>query len=254
MINSPGIYKITNKVNGKFYIGQSSNIASRFQVHKSLLSRGKSHNPHLQSSWNKYGKDSFLFEVLCLVDTNNLDLYEQILVDGLHPHYNIRKECKSNRGMNHTEGTKEKIRNSQIGKFVSEETKKLISAKGKGRKLSAEAKDKLVKFEPGHTINLGRVQSEEEKTRRAKSLRQFWSDKVKLVTQSTKDKLSQSLKAYYSAGRPNPNAKLTKEQVIEIRDEYNQTQCTFASLGRKYNMSPTTISYICSGKLWGHIK
>lgn len=59
-----GIYKIKNKENGKVYIGSSKNIENRWKQHKTLLRCGKHHSQHLQYSWNKYGSDCFLFEVI----------------------------------------------------------------------------------------------------------------------------------------------------------------------------------------------
>ena len=51
-----GIYKITNKINNKSYIGQSNNIYRRFSEHKSPLYR--SHYI------DKYGIDNFLLILL----------------------------------------------------------------------------------------------------------------------------------------------------------------------------------------------
>lgn len=59
-----GIYKIVNIVNKKVYIGKASNIDSRFRSHKSYLRRNTHYNNHLQRSWNKYGENSFKFEVI----------------------------------------------------------------------------------------------------------------------------------------------------------------------------------------------
>ena len=53
MISTIGIYKIINKVNGKYYVGSSLNINKRWSVHKSALSKNKHHNDHLQNAWNK---------------------------------------------------------------------------------------------------------------------------------------------------------------------------------------------------------
>lgn len=54
-----GIYKITNKINGKSYIGQSINIKNRWYVHKAT----KDDYP-IHRAIQKYGKDNFYWEVL----------------------------------------------------------------------------------------------------------------------------------------------------------------------------------------------
>jgi len=59
-----GIYKITNSDNGKVYIGQSVNVFKRVNIHRTNLRRGVHGNNHLQLSWNKYGEDSFQFEIV----------------------------------------------------------------------------------------------------------------------------------------------------------------------------------------------
>jgi group I intron endonuclease len=59
-----GIYKITNLVNGKIYIGSSVDVMSRWANHRSTLRRGKHKNPHLQSAWLKYGENNFRFDVV----------------------------------------------------------------------------------------------------------------------------------------------------------------------------------------------
>lgn len=45
-----GIYKITNVVNNKIYIGSACNIMQRFSNHKSSLRKGKHHSIYLQRS------------------------------------------------------------------------------------------------------------------------------------------------------------------------------------------------------------
>ena len=59
-----GIYKITNTINKKIYIGSSVNILNRVRQHKYKLKAGIHCNNYLQASFNKYGKDSFLFEII----------------------------------------------------------------------------------------------------------------------------------------------------------------------------------------------
>lgn len=77
-----GIYKITNIINNKVYIGQSIDIERRIKEHIRGLNGGYAHNPHFQNSWNKYGEDNFKFEVLEVVDdTNKLDDLEIYYID-----------------------------------------------------------------------------------------------------------------------------------------------------------------------------
>lgn len=61
---SGGIYKITNRVNGRFYIGRALNIEARWEAHRSKLRTGKHLNRLMQEDCNKYGLPSFVFEVL----------------------------------------------------------------------------------------------------------------------------------------------------------------------------------------------
>lgn len=65
-----GIYKITNKINGKFYIGQSNNINRRFQEH---ITKGQLSRIPLDIAIQKYGKENFLYETLeeCSIDQLN---------------------------------------------------------------------------------------------------------------------------------------------------------------------------------------
>lgn len=64
ILSEQGVYKITNIVTGKYYIGSSKNVRARFYGHLSQLKNNKHHNKHLQSSFNTYGETVFVFEVL----------------------------------------------------------------------------------------------------------------------------------------------------------------------------------------------
>ena len=68
-----GIYKIENKVNGKVYIGQSIDIKTRWKCHISYLNNNTHNNKHLQSAWDKYGKENFSFNVVEECDVEDLN-------------------------------------------------------------------------------------------------------------------------------------------------------------------------------------
>jgi hypothetical protein len=60
-----GIYSITNTINGKKYIGRSKCIYKRWERHRTTLKNNKDAvNRYLQNAYNKYGKDSFEFEII----------------------------------------------------------------------------------------------------------------------------------------------------------------------------------------------
>lgn len=59
-----GIYKITNIVNNKCYIGSSINIESRKYKHFWMLSKNTHDNLYLQNSFNKHGYGNFVFDVI----------------------------------------------------------------------------------------------------------------------------------------------------------------------------------------------
>lgn len=61
-----GIYKITNIINKKIYIGQSINIEQRWKQHQTrpFQNRQNDKNNYLYKAIRKYGLNNFLFEVI----------------------------------------------------------------------------------------------------------------------------------------------------------------------------------------------
>lgn len=126
-----GIYIIKNTLNGKCYIGQAKSIGDRWYTHKSSLSRGKHHSRYLQASWNKYGQDAFVFQVLEYVklDKELLTQKEQYWINKLKPAYNLAPAAGSSLGIKHpprTEEFKERMRIRKLGFKHSKETIELL--------------------------------------------------------------------------------------------------------------------------------
>lgn len=65
-----GIYKITNNINGKIYIGQSNNIQRRFSEHKT---KGRTSRIPVDQDIKKYGEENFSFEIIeeCSIEELN---------------------------------------------------------------------------------------------------------------------------------------------------------------------------------------
>lgn len=89
-----GIYKITNLITNKVYIGSAKNIDIRIKAHISKL-KGNFHiNKHLQSSYNKYGEENFKFEIIREVSNNILRRAEQFYINkyqSINPKYGYNK-------------------------------------------------------------------------------------------------------------------------------------------------------------------
>lgn len=159
-MKSKGVYRIVNNINGKLYIGSTGSkggFNKRWSYHLTDLRQNKHHSRHLQRAWNKYGEESFIFEILEIIEDftketllireqHYLDLYKSYDVN---LGYNICKIAGSSLGVKKTE--EEKLRQSELkkgkpipwmntGEPRSEEHRKNLSKSCKGRKSEKENK------------------------------------------------------------------------------------------------------------------
>lgn len=182
-----GIYKITNIINNKVYIGSSIHIEVRWKEHIKRLEMCQHINKHLQSSWDLYKKRNFNFEIIEKCEEFQLLNREQFWIDVLHPEYNILKFAGSSRNLIVNEETRKKIGEKSRGRKHTEETKKKISQKlsiiRKGNKYrlgsitSDETKQKISRAMKGHkrgNFQTGLKRSEETKKKIGISLRKAW--------------------------------------------------------------------------------
>ena len=164
-----GIYKIINKLNGKYYIGRSDNIigtTGRWLEHINALNANRHNNDYLQNAWNKYGKDNFEFVIVEEVPIEKLVETEQKYLDLIKP--NRRKLCYNlslsangggHLGCKHTEQTKRHLSEKLKGRILSPETRRKISLSQKGRK-------------PGFS---NKTHSEEWKRKNSKRMKEYWA-------------------------------------------------------------------------------
>jgi len=194
-----GIYMIHSLVDNKRYIGSSLNIRGRLRGHINSLNRNLHDNPYLQNSWNKYGKDNFISEILELCPKELLIIREDYYMNLYNTKdrnfgFNLREACNPgydkpspNKGKKMSEEQKVKISNTLRGRKVPRDIveKSANSRRGKpsgmsGKKASEETKRKLSEVKKGKPkpegfgdkiseILKGRIFSKEHKLNISKS-------------------------------------------------------------------------------------
>ena len=65
------LYKITNEVNGKIYIGMTNDPTKRFASHKSGALNGKGTYNYFYNAIRKYGIENFKMEILAIFDNKD---------------------------------------------------------------------------------------------------------------------------------------------------------------------------------------
>ena len=146
-----GIYKITNKKNGKIYIGQSWDVERRWKEHKWNAKRGA--KSHLYDAMRKYKIKNFDFEQIFVCFP---DVIQQEELDALEQHYiDAYDSMNPRKGYNNKEAGR--------GGKHSEESKRKLSEANKGKKLSEETRKKMSEAHKGNTYHKGYKHSEETK-------------------------------------------------------------------------------------------
>src|SRR5258708_6900108 len=139
----PGVYLITNTVSCSRYVGSAVNMCKRQSNHLNDLSYGTHHNRHLQSAYNLYGKDAFVFSILEHVP----NLHEAMAREETRGKMSLANKGKSNPKAREpkSEETRAKMSEamrkrweSRTDRIVSEETRMKRSFALKGRKQSEE--------------------------------------------------------------------------------------------------------------------
>lgn len=91
-----GIFQITNKVNGKIFIGSGTNVPAKINKFKFELKYLSCKIKELQSDYDKYGEESFVFEVIDRLEPKEgetinykeeLETLEQMWIEKLKPEY-----------------------------------------------------------------------------------------------------------------------------------------------------------------------
>lgn len=118
-----GIYKITNKVNGKVYIGQSRDIYERWEYHLYNINYERYQKILLYKAFKKYGVDAFSFEVVEECDEKELNDKEMYYIEKFNSYvgdplcngYNMTIGGEGNNGAIRDEDWRRKISEANKG-------------------------------------------------------------------------------------------------------------------------------------------
>ena len=135
------VYKITNQVNGKFYLGITKNAPeTRFRQHINNA-RTKVKYSRLAAAIIKHGKENFSTEVIEIHSSSeDVKLAEIRLIKKMTPHYNVTSGGDGTTGHTMSEEQRQKARDRMLGSKInlgriwSDEQKLKMSKKKKGCK------------------------------------------------------------------------------------------------------------------------
>jgi group I intron endonuclease len=225
------VYKHTNKINNKVYIGITGNSTQKRW--KNGYGYSESHHPHFYSAIQKYGWDNFTHEIIAdnLTEEEALLLEEKLIreYDATNREKGYNTELSGIKGhYKHTEETKKKISETQKGekghmwgKHLTEETKRKMSEKLSGEKHpmygkhhTEETKEKLRKANSGKNSPLYGTHLTEEAKNHLSEIKKGENNYNygKHLSEDTKEKISQKLKGItpWNKGKKCPNNKTNK--------------------------------------------
>ena len=211
-----GIYKFTNLVNGKIYIGQSIHLSIRYNQHKNRYDdeNDSEYSHSFHSAIRKYGWNNFQYEVL--VDNDDLSLED---LDNLEIYY-IAYYNSYYDGYNEDKGGSNAIHPRKLNDELALQLKNEI----KNTDIS------FTNLSAKYNISIGMVSDINKGN--------HWSHIGEFTYPIRDISIKQNL------GERHPRAHFTDNEVLEIRKKYMTTQ-----LDELYNEYKNYISYAAFKKI-----
>lgn len=215
------IYKITNTINSKIYIGRTKNPSYRKRSHINATKNTILNMQKIHIAMNELGLINFTFEVFEKCEDYAFACEREIYW------INFYHSDDENFGYNDKCGL--------LGNpILTEEHYKKISLNMKGEKnhrfgktlSNDEVQNLSMQFSGSGNPFYGKTHSDETK---------------EIISLSSKGRI---------LGENNPRAKLNVEIVSKIREDWITGNYTKVMLGKKYNVTAATIGNIVSGKTW----
>lgn len=220
-----GIYGILSLVHPeRCYVGSSSNINTRWNLHRNKLKKDVHHTPKLQSHYNKYGLNDLVFIVLeqfDFISREHIEDRENFYMRILSPWFNSRLDATSNVGFKMTAESCLKISKGNKGKPKSEEHKRALSEAWEKRRLIPDSDE-----------------TRKKKSEASKRRKTVWSTGLTKETDERILKISEDKK-----GRAVPQEirdKISKELKGKPHSDEHNRKVGEANKGKK--RSPETIA------------
>jgi len=139
-----GVYKITNLINNKSYVGSSLNLGRRFTTYYSFKYIDSQKNSLICKALLKYGYSKFSLEILKYCSSKDLLSREQYYLDRFKPKYNILTVAGSSIGYKHSEETIKKFKARRHTKETIEKFKTKLFSQETRTKISASLGTKVL--------------------------------------------------------------------------------------------------------------
>lgn len=233
------IYLVRNIVNGKMYVGQTvETVHRRWQHHRYAASGKRKH--HFLNAIRKYGHELFVVETLCQCPTrealNETERFYIWLLASHLPSFGYNCELGGSNGVP-TDSTRQKMRNSQLGRKHTPETRMKIAEANRKRVWSEESRKKSSLSHIGKTMP-----PKTEEYRKSVSDRQ----KGKPFSESRKLAISKALKGRNMPLEMRAKISLTLKgrPLTPLQIEYHQSRVgSVTSVETRAKQSVARIAY-----------
>lgn len=256
------LYTITDTISNKIYIGQSIKEKERWRQHK-YLARQENPIQYIHRAMKKYGINNFIYEVIatcltqCDADETETQLIKQYDSRNKERGYNMAPggnvawqaglppEMYPMFGKHHTEESKKKISESNLGKIMSNESRQKMSESMQQRLLigwKPASNDEISqKISKSH---IGKIVSEETKEK----IRKYHTGLIH--SEETKNKMSEAKIGKKKSKEHRKNISLAKrifdDAVENTMFELKQSGKTYKEISQAYNCSIPCIARACS--------
>ena len=242
------IYLITNKIDGKKYVGQTlvNDVHKRWKQHF----QNNSNCIYLKNALEKYGKDNFKFQIICICFDNDCNNYEISYIrkyNTLAPSgYNLREGGKN--GRQHPDSN-EKRRIAATGKKYSRET-------------IEKSKNNRIPLTGINNHNFGKKMSDEQKIKISNTMKEKYKNKNKDKDKDkdiNKDKVKLTDKQYNALKIAHQKLK-KKVAQYSLKNELIAIFESVSEAARSTNNLHQSISKCCTGAykqskgfIWKHV-